>query len=516
LPVAISIYFQNQNQLTLLTIAKHAAMLCSCIVISSTLIAQDSSSLSNKVLNFPAKLFKKINNQTGDLDKQLTQQTAKYLQRLANREAKMREKLTKHDSTGAKTLYAQDPQVAYNALLQRLKKDSATANRIISGQYLPFADSLKTALNFLNKNPQLLDLSKIAPGDLQSSLSRINQLQSKMQDADQIQQFIQQRKEQFKQYLSRFTKLPSGVSNLYAGYNKQLYYYSAQVNAYKEMLNDPDKMFKTALGLLNRLPAFSSFMQKNSLFAGLFHLPAPTGPSGPLGPSGLTQTATSGMATRSQVSEFIKKSVGTGIPNIESFTQKSIQSAQGQLDQVRSKLSAFGTAGGEIDVPNFQPNDQKTKSLFKRLQYGFNMQTLHSSTYFPTTTDIGLSLGYKLDNKNVIGVGASYKMGWGNDVRHIQMSSQGIGLRSFLDINIEKTFYASGGFEYNYQQPFTSFQQINNLDCWQQSGLIGITKMVSMNTKMLKETKLQVFWDFLSYQQVPRTAPFKFRIGYNF
>jgi hypothetical protein len=201
---------------------------------------------------------------------------------------------------------------------------------------------------------------------------------------------------------------------------------------------------------------------------------------------------------------------------LSSFAQQNIQSAQGQVDQIRSKLNAFGSGGGEIDVPNFQPNDQKTKSLFQRLQFGFNLQTLQSSYYFPTTSDVGLSLGYKLDNKNVIGIGASYKMGWGSDIKHIQMSSQGIGLRSFLDIHVKKSFYASGGFEYNYQQQFNSFHQISNLLYWQQSGLLGISKIISMNTKMFKETKLQVFWDFLSYQQVPRTSPFKFRIGYNF
>jgi hypothetical protein len=141
---------------------------------------------------------------------------------------------------------------------------------------------------------------------------------------------------------------------------------------------------------------------------------------------------------------------------------------------------------------------------------------VQSSTYFPTTTDIGLSIGYKLDNSNVIGVGASYKMGWGSDIKHIQISSQGAGLRSFLDIHLKKSFFASGGFEYNYQQPFNAIQQIRNLESWQKSGLIGITKTISVNSKVMKETKIQLFWDLLSYQQIPRTAPFKFRIGYSF
>jgi len=40
------------------------------------------------------------------------------------------------------------------------------------------------------------------------------------------------------------------------------------------MLNDPDKMTKKALSLLNKLPAFQAFMKQNSQLAGLFNLPS--------------------------------------------------------------------------------------------------------------------------------------------------------------------------------------------------------------------------------------------------
>ena len=121
-----------------------------------------------------------------------------------------------------------------------------------------------------------------------------------------------------------------------------------------------------------------------------------------------------------------------------------------------------------------------------------------------------------MNDKNIIGIGASYKIGWGKDIKHIVITSQGMGLRSFLDIKVKKSFYASGGFEYNYQKPFNEAQQLYNLDDWQQSGLLGITKIVSIKTKLFKKTKLQLLWDFLSYRQSPRAQPIKFRVGYNF
>jgi hypothetical protein len=127
-----------------------------------------------------------------------------------------------------------------------------------------------------------------------------------------------------------------------------------------------------------------------------------------------------------------------------------------------------------------------------------------------------LSLGYKIDSKNIVGLGASYKVGWGSDIQHIRVSGQGVGLRSFLDIQIKKTWYASGGFEYNYQQPFPIQGIPRNLDDWQKSGLVGISKIIGMKTRVFKNTKMQLLWDFLSYQQVPKTQPMKFRIGYSF
>lgn len=166
-------------------------------------------------------------------------------------------------------------------------------------------------------------------------------------------------------------------------------------------------------------------------------------------------------------------------------------------------------------MPNFKPNHQKTKGFFKRLEFGTSLQTTHSSYYFPTTSDFGLSIAYKLNDNNDLGIGASYKVGWGNDLRHMHFSSQGIGLRSFFDIQMSKKIYASGGFECNYQQPIVSGQQLMHLNNWQQSGLIGISKVIQMNTKLFKKTKLQLLWDFLSYRQIPRTQPLIFRVGYS-
>ena len=474
---------------------------------TSDSLIEDYSSL-DKIANFPSKFLQNVNGKISFLQRQLNKQSKNYIKKLLKQEARLKKQASSLDSNAVKNVFSANAEKEYTSLLRRLQSDSTVANpKNTSGEYYPYIDSLQTTLSYLQQNQPLTDNSKISPEKVESTLKNLMVLQSKIQDADQLKQYIQQRKDQLKGYLSQFTTLSPGISKAYQNYNKQLYYYSEQVKSFRETLNDPDKRTKLALTILNKMPAFSKFMQKNSLLANIFNLNGTYIPSGP----GL------GLPSRDQVMALFQSRITlTGGPNPSSFVQQNIQSAQGVVDKFRDKLTSTGNNGGaDIDLPNFHPNDQKTKSFLKRLQLGTDLQTVHGSYYFPTTTDFGLSVGYKIDSKNDVGIGASLKMGWGNDFNHINLTGQGIGLRSFTDINIKKNFYATGGFEYNYQQPFDP-GNLNQLKGWQQSGLLGLSKKISLGTKVLKSMKTQLLWDFLSYEQIPRTQPLKFRVGYSF
>jgi hypothetical protein len=105
-------------------------------------------------------------------------------------------------------------------------------------------------------------------------------------------------------------------------------------------------------------------------------------------------------------------------------------------------------------------------------------------------------------------------MGWGRGWNDIAISHQGLGLRSFIDFKIKGSFWLSGGYEQNYKTSFRDFSQLRDYSGWTHSGLIGVGKVVSLKTKFFKKTKLQLLWDFLSYEQVPRTQAIVFRIEY--
>jgi predicted PurR-regulated permease PerM len=197
--------------------------------------AGGDSTVLDKIAQFPSRVFNRTSGKISSLQKQLDKQTDKYVQKLMRREARLKKKLSRLDSNSTKVLYSGSPDQEYAGLLRKMKSDtSVTAGiRPLSGDYYAYADSLQGSLSFLNKNPELLSGSGTTPAQVQSTLNQLKVLQSKMQDADALKQYIQQRKEQLKQYLSRYTSLPPGITNAYQDYNKQLYYYTEQVKQYK-------------------------------------------------------------------------------------------------------------------------------------------------------------------------------------------------------------------------------------------------------------------------------------------
>ena len=483
---------------------------------------QSIDSVSDKLVNLPSKFFNRIEGKMTGLNRQLTSQTEKYLQKMTRREERLKKKLYKTDSTAANTLFAGSSD-RYAALAQKLKTDTGSQRLSMSGEYQPYVDSLQGMLGFLQKSPQWpVALANDPTGkigaqaaQLQSSVSQLQALQAKMQDADQVKNYIAQRKQQIGDYITQHSDLAGALGKQYQGYSQDAYYYSQQVQEYKNMLNDPDKCMRTALQYLNKVPAFSGFMSQHSMLASLFNLPGGAGMS----PSSATGPVT-GMATRDQVMAAFQGQSGVSSTNVQSVVQGNVSSATDQAAQLQDKITSLGNggmgnSGGDLDMPNFTPNGQKTKSFLKRLELGTNLQTVQSSSFFPATSDLALSLGYKINDNNRIGIGASYKIGWGQDISHIHITGQGASIRSFADFRIKKNIYASGGFEYNYQQPVAALAHLPSLHDWQQSALFGVSRIMPMKTKLFKSVKMQFLWDALSYQQVPKAPPFKFRIGYS-
>jgi hypothetical protein len=452
----------------------------------------------------PAKIstryIEQVSATAGQLEQKLDRQSEKILAKFVKAEQKLQRKLARKDSLKAKEVFG-NAQQQYDQLQQKLKKTDQLK------QYIPSLDTLGSSLKFLQQNPQLLAITKDGPAKLKEAMTKVNGLQSEFQKAEEIKKFLKERKQYLKDQLSKL-----GMAKQLKQLDKQAYYYSAQVNEYKELLKDHKKAEQKAIELLSQTKMFKDFMRNNSQLASLFRLPG----SNANGSTGAASLA--GLQTRSQVNSLIQQQIAAGGPNAQAQFSQNMQQAQAQLNQLKDKLSKLGNSGSsDLEMPEgFKPNQQKTKSFLQRIELGANIQSQKSNGYFPVTSDIGLSAGYKLNDKSVIGIGASYKMGWGENIRNIKITHQGIGLRSFIELKLKGSFWLSGGYEMNYRSGFNRFAELRNQSAWQESGLIGVSKVIDLRSKILKKTKVQLMWDFLNYRQVPKSTPILFRVGYTF
>lgn len=469
-----------------------ALMLVLCTV-AQTASSQDS--IYNKVYGLPDKIFSGLQSKFNRAEERLNKQTEKYLSRLEKQEKKLKKKLQVTDSAKAQALFG-DIDERYRQLSADFDKHSTN----FKAQILPYsgnADSIGTALDFLNK--QASTQSQI-PKQISGSLAGYRELQGKFANADQLKAQLRKRQEYLKQQLQN-----TPLAKEFKKFQAQVYYYRAQVNEYKKALANPAEIGKRLLAAVKKVPAFQSFFNKHSQLAAMFSTPDNYG----------SMASLQGLQTRAGVQSMINQRIASGGPGAQQMVQQNIAAAQSQLQQLKEKLNQLKSGGdSETDIPGFKPNNQRTKSFLKRLEFGSNLQTQKSQRYFPATTDIGLSVGYKLNDKSIIGVGASYKLGLGKGWNDIELTHQGIGLRSFVEWKLKGSFFVSGGYEQNYRAEFSRIDQLRDQSAWQQSGLLGISKKYRVSKKF--KGNVQVMYDFLHARQVPQTQPVVFRFGYNF
>ena len=445
------------------------------------------------------KYFDAVNKKAQSLNENIDKKTQKALNRFKKQEEKLSRKLAKIDSLTANNIFSNSTE-KYKELEQKLKDKTGKLS-----QYIPRLDSISTSIKFLEQNSAFIGNIKDAKEKLGDVSDKLREFQSKLQGAEDIKKFLKERREYLKQQLEKF-----GLSKELKKINKNVYYYSQQINEYKEIFKDAKKAEKKALELLSKTKLFKDFMKKNSMLASLFRMPGDVNDPG-------YAANLAGLQTRAQVNTLIQNQISTGGPGGQQAFQQNIQQARSQLAELKNKVNKLGSGNSDDILPEgFKPNDQKTKNFWQRLEFGSNFQTQGARYFYPITTDAGMSLGYKVSDNNVIGLGASYKLGWGTGWNNIRITHQGIGIRSYMDWKLKGSIWLSGGYEQNYRSEIRSIDQLRDRSGWQQSGLIGLSKVVSVKSKLFKKTKGQLLWDFLSYHQVPKSQAIIFRIGYSF
>ncbi len=472
-------------------------LILSLILIASYHCAAQSDSLLQALQQLPVKYITNVDNKIDKYSSRITGKTEKTLAKLSRWENKIHSLLLKVNPDAAAKLFGND-QTTFSNVLQKIKEGKAVVENY-RAQYDAYRDKLTTSLKYLDQQKENLKNKLVKP--INEANKKITALELEEKNAEAVEQFIKQRK---KQLLDEAVKY-IGNSKYLAKINKEAYYYVETMRNYKEIFSDKKKAEETALTILNKITAFQKFTQQNSQLASLFGIPSGYG----------TAQSLAGLQTRAGVQSLIQARIAAGGPNAQQQVSQNIQQAQAQLTQLKDKILKAGGNSSDANIPDFKPNMQKTKTFLQRIEFGNNFQFAKNNSLVPTTADIGLSVGYKLNDKSIIGLGASYKMGLGS-IQHISISNQGIGVRSFVDWKLKKQFFVSGGFEMNYNAQFKNIEQLNNYTDWQAAGLVGLTKKMNIKTKWFSGTSLQILYDMLYRDHIPVSQPFLFRVGYSF
>ena len=471
--------------------------LISSILLNVYTYSQHIDSTLESLQQIPAKYITGIDKKVDLYTSRITSKTEKTLTKLSRWENKIKGLLEKTSPETATRLFGNN-QLTFTSLLQQLKNGEAIALQY-QAPYNKYRDEVTTSLKYLSQQKEQLDSSFIKK--IKSTSNKMQQMATEEDKVEAMQQFIKERKKQIME--QAFSQI--GKSKYLKKINKEAYYYTETLKNYKELFSDSRKAEKTATTILNSIPAFQKFMQRNSMFASLFGRPEDIASAANI----------AGLQTRASVQTLLQDRIASGGPNAQQMISENMQAAQSQINQMKNKLiNKLKVGGDEVSEFDFSPNMQKTKTLLQRLEFGSNIQFVKGTNLFPGIMEVAATAGYRLNDKSTTGLGLSYQAGLGN-IQHIAITHQGVGLRSFMDWKLKKQFFIAGGYELNHNAAFTEASQLQKYDAWQHLALLGVTKKINIKTKWTQGTNIQLLYNFL-HNRYAKNQPVLFRVGYTF
>jgi len=460
-----------------------------CMAFALTVNAQGKLLPSDSLLSqIPGRYLSSMERKADRVSHYADKTTSKALNNMARLEGKLQRHLQKADPAKAEELFGKA-----SAKVAGLKGNLSAAAANASGGYLDnYTDTLEGTLKFLDAGKLSGAVNAKA---LDKATKSFSELTGRLHATEDLKAQLAARKQQLNEALAGV----AGCKQLTKKLGKTMDYYSQQANDYKAMLQDPTKAEKKAMQLLRKSDLYKKAIAKYSPLAALFNINMNENPA----------QALPGLQTNNSVLDRIGASVG-GDPAARQSATQQMDQAQSVISQAKDKLP---TGSGNVgDVPDLALNPMKKKRFLKRLEYGADIQSQRSTLMLPTMTDVSLQAGYKFNSKAVAGIGLAYKLGWGKSISHINLTSEGIGFRSFASYKLKGKFHAAGGLEYNRFTRFGSFSELSKWNGWTRSALLGGKVMIRENGK--PKASMLVLYDFLAPRTMPKQSAFKIRYQY--
>jgi transcription termination factor Rho len=186
-----------------------------------------ADSTIQQTIELPKNYLSQVTHKSRHVEAQVNNRANKALERFARQEKKMQARLWKMDSAAAKNIFTSSRD-KLSSLKAGLKNKVPGSSLLSSNADL---DTLQNSFKFLDGSKDLLGASKDKLG---SAAQSVQDLQGKLQQADEIKAYIRERKQQLKDQLGQYTGFSKDLQKM----NKETYYYGQQINEYKTLLKD--------------------------------------------------------------------------------------------------------------------------------------------------------------------------------------------------------------------------------------------------------------------------------------
>lgn len=453
----------------------------------------DSAFLIHLNSNQVNKYLNTVENKIDYYKKQSYKKTLKTLQKLARWEKKIQHTLNKIDPHKSKELF--ERSVTFQSLLNEFEKTSRKVLKVKT-VYDQKRDEYFTNVKYLiTQSSEWNSKIKTSIQDVDIKIEKINE------NADELSYINDVIKKRKMELINASIRL-LGKNKYISKINKESWYYQESIKNLNDIFNEPTKIEALVKKALTQSKQFRDFARSNSLISRFFG-------------NNLTINSINnellGLQTRVQISTEIQnvlQPIGSNAINIfsnkmhEAFSEFEVYK-QNYLNKHNSSFS---------EIPDFKPNTQKTKTFKQRLEFGYNIQFNKERFTIPNQVEPSINIGYKLNDKSTIGLGAAYKVGLGN-WQKLSFSNEGWGVRSIIDWKLKKQIYITGGFEYYFSDKYSIPN--NNLYNNYEVAVIGLTKKIKINNKKNKTSNIQILYDIL-HQPKNGGSPLKFRYGKSF
>lgn len=465
------------------------------------LITAENKARVSSLEEIPVKYYKTINSKSALLKDRIYSKTDNTFKRLIKWENKIKGMLEKVSPQTAKQLFANTE--TFESYYNKLKSKEITDIPAFKS-YSQYQNQVDNSLKYIQRNTDKLSASQEAY--FTKASKSMESLNTQLNESDNAREFIRERKNLLINESVKFL----GKQKFLKKINKEAYYYVEAIKNYKDIFSDESRLEEGVISLLNKIPEFKAFTKQsqfgNNNIASSISL-------GSLLPQ-QSYPIVNGINSRGALQQYFNQNLPIrNNADVAGYVKGMIPGLQSKLNDIRKQIADFGGMGNK-NLPDFEPNKQKTKTFKQRLEYGFDVQFKKSKDNVPSSTDLGFTIKYKLSDKSKIGLGLSYKMGMGFGWDKLKFTSEALGSRFFIRYKLIRVFDMQGGFELNYNTRFYKVVELKNSSSWQQSALLGISKSYSISKKL--KGNFQALYDFLHNNHTPQTQAFLFRFGYEF